>query len=188
MPALYDISSFAPSGTYSADAHYHDAGSNAITAQYLRNRGWMVGSVIKPGIYYTTGDITLNENNMTVSTAADGRTGVTFVTANGRISLSGNGHVFQPYTQNLLLFSNKCNPSSPCSNACTTTVIELNGEHHQWKGNIYAPYGRVETNGNNGWTLEGCIYGNTVRLNGNRIQIVCQKSDTPTAPEVLFAE
>lgn len=179
MPVVFDINDFKPGGLFSTDPKYHNAGSTVINVGTLRARGWMVGSVIEPGIYYTTNNIVINENNI----VADG---VTFVTYAGTISLGGNNHVMNPYVGNLLTFSNAaacgCQP-------CNTTVIKLSGQGNQWNGIIYSPRAQTELYGTmTGTTLNGCIYGNNIRLNSKNARVVCQPDDTESNPAITIAE
>lgn len=179
MPVTISIADFKPGGLFSTDPNYHNAGSSIINVATLRAQGWMTGSTIQPGIYYTSNNIVISEDNVIGN-------GVTFVTYAGTITLSGNNQVMSPYVGNLLTFSNA--KSCGCQ-PCNTTVINLSGQGNQWSGNIYSPQAQTELSGvMTGTTIHGCIYGNNIRLNSKNATVICQPDDTESSPTISISE
>lgn len=108
----------------------------------LRNR-----SDVLPGLYYTTGNITIEANNVP-------STPVTFVSNGGAIRFGGNSQHLTPWDtdSHLLAFATRpdCRTIPP--------ALQLNGPGSEWSGIFYAPNGQVQISGSgNAQTVYGSI-------------------------------
>lgn len=119
---------------------------------------------VRRGLYYTTGNIRINENN-------PGPLDVTFVVnpPPGQvrsIEFIGSGQTFTPWDaeRHILVFNTSLD--------CTDTVIRLRGSNGNWNGIFFAPNGQIEISGsNNGSRVAGALIGATVDLQGSNFTV-----------------
>ena len=178
-PMSVEIEEFEPGGARAQAAadlgEYINASGNDITNSYLIANGYATGSggnveFIQSGIYYTDGDISLNN-----ATAAPG-VKVTFVTP-GQISVNGSGD-FTAYesiagTANdpgILMFSTYLEPAEG-GPTCTGNAIQWSVSSGTWTGVIYAPYGQARQSSASSASVNGSIFAYTVDLSGAEFDI-----------------
>ena len=186
-PMSVEIEEFEPGGARAQAAagqgEYINAIGNNITNNYLTANGYATGSggnvvITKSGIYYTDGDISLNN-----ATTAPG-VKVTFVTPE-QISVSGSGN-FTAYesiagTENdpgILMFSTYLEPAAG-GPTCTGNAIQWSVSSGTWTGVIYAPYGQARQSSASGASVNGSIFAYTIDLSGSEFDISWQ--DNPDA-------
>jgi Flp pilus assembly protein TadG len=171
-PVSFAIADYAPSGARASLALgqglYHDAGNTKIDMGWLQSRNLWNDTTkqLAPGLYYTTSDIDLSASSITGH-------GVTLVSANGQISLSGSSHNLTPWDPNgLLAFSNhqKMSEAGHAAN-CTSVGVKLSGSTHSWAGIIYAPRSQIEMSGSSNTTLRGALIGLTTKLAGSTVSL-----------------
>lgn len=142
--AVFNIVNYQPGGAY-ADA----AGSKYY---YKDSEPWIFddnNSTIPDGLYYSNAGIVVSGNNVTGK--------VTFVVGGtGIIHLEANHSQFEPFMNNLLAFS--------MGDECTSASIHLEGNHPVWKGIIYTPNGMIYVDGDAGSTVDGCLWGASIRF------------------------
>ena len=189
IPLDIDIDEFAPGSSRASAAAglgaYVDATGNDIDNGYLTANGYATGTggsvtITHSGIYYTDGDITLNN-----ATSAPG-VRLTFV-AHGQISVRGSGNftAFEPLTgtgtdPGLLMFSNFLDPASG-GPTCTGNAIQWSVSSGNWTGVIFAPYGAARQSSASNASLNGSIIAYTVDLSGADFSIswVDNPDETP---------
>lgn len=173
-PDNFEIADYAPGGSKATLAQsqfkYRNAGSADIDAAWLLLHPLYYNPLTKtiaPGLYFTTGDISLSGNDYNAN-------GATFVTSNGTIHFNGNDFSFTPWDPDgLLLFSNKLESSCSAGQA----VIKLNGNRHSWTGIMYAPRGPLDFSGTNVTSsLNGRLVAQTVKLSGSNQTITKNES------------
>ncbi|MEX1272086.1 MAG: hypothetical protein WEB55_06515, partial [Acidimicrobiia bacterium] len=186
-PMSVEIEEFEPGGDRAQAAadlgEYINATGNDIDNSYLTSNGYATGSggnveITQSGIYYTDGDISLNN-----TTTAEG-VKVTFVTS-GQISVNGSGD-FTAYesiagTANdpgILMFSTYLEPAEG-GPTCTGNAIQWSVSSGTWTGVIYAPYGQARQSSASGASVNGSIFAYTVDLSGSEFDISWQ--DNPDA-------
>ena len=186
-PMSVEIEEFEPGGDRAQAAadqgEYINATGNDITNSYLTANGFGTGSsgsveITQSGIYYTDGDISLNN----ATTAAGVK--VTFVT-HGQISVSGSGN-FTAYesiagTANdpgILMYSTYLEPAEG-GPTCTGNAIQWSVSSGTWTGVIYAPYGQARQSAASSASVNGSIFAYTVDLSGSEFDISWQ--DNPDA-------
>ncbi len=148
--AAFNLDDYKPGGIYSGDPNYHysadkwDFSSNNYT--------------IPDGIYYAENEIVLSGQHQTCNAC-------TFVVGNpdGKIIFNGNHHTLSPYINNLLVFAN--------GKGCTDDAVSYSGNNHIWKGIVYSPNGQLQMSGNASNTVDGCLWGAQVKLNGNALDV-----------------
>jgi Flp pilus assembly protein TadG len=178
-PMSVEIEEFEPGGdralAAAAKGEYINATGNNITNSYLTSNGYATGSggnveITQSGIYYTDGDISLNN----ASTAEGVK--VTFVTPE-QISVSGSGD-FTAYesiagTANdpgILMFSTYLEPAAG-GPTCTGNAIQWSVSSGTWTGVIYAPYGQAKQSSASGASVNGSIFAYTIDLSGSEFNI-----------------
>jgi hypothetical protein len=125
---------------------------------------WLVAEHLQDGkldngIYYAACDIKINHSEL------DGVTGnVTFVST-GTIQVNGDGQQWEPFTDDLLLFST-------ADKGCNW-AIKLSGNNNNWNGNVFAPNGAVEVSGATNIGMESCMLGEKVAISGSQITVDC---------------
>ena len=188
-PVDFEIADYAPGGEKALLAVSQGRYYNAVTAE-IENKigvGWLteqglwndVTKTLAPGLYYTTADIDISASDLQGN-------GVTFVSANGIVTLSGSNHNLTPWDPDqLLLFSNR--QESPDTNSvsnCSKEAVKLSGSAHSWTGTVFAPRGLVEMSGSTNTTLLGSLIGLTVRMNGSAL-VVTYDEDSGTVTETI---
>jgi hypothetical protein len=162
-PEVFEIDDYAPGGAKATLAQsqgkYHNAGSDEIDYLWLTLHLLInpLSNTIAPGLYYTTGDIVLNDNGFNSS-------GATFVSRAGDVRMNGNDFSFTPWDPDgLLIFSNKNQTSCSGGNG----VVKVNGNDHAWTGIMFAPRGPIQFNGEGiSASLNGRLVGQTIDLSG----------------------
>jgi len=181
------MSEFMPGGDRAAAAaalgEYINGIGNDIDNNYLTANGYATGSsgnitITQSGIYYTDGDINLN--NASVGTGVN----VTFV-ARGQISVAGSGNfsAYEPIVgtgtdPGVLMFSSYLEPTDG-GPTCTGNAIQWSISEGTWTGVIYAPNGQAKQSSASSASLNGSIVAYTVNLSGSDFQISWQ--DNPDA-------
>jgi hypothetical protein len=177
-PDDFRIEDYASGGAKAALAssqgRYYNAGSANINDTWFQSNGLLdpATNTIKPGLYYTTGNITFNGKGVT-------GLGVTLVTSDGEISMSGTGNTFSPWDPDgLLLFSNR-NPNS-CS--AGQAAIKTNGNNHSWTGIMFAPRAPIDFSGTSiVAALDGRLVAASVNLSGSS-QTISRNESYPGIP------
>jgi hypothetical protein len=142
-PVWYDLADFE--GLSGSDYHYHDGDFDVNEA----------GTVLH-GLYYVDGDVHIVGNDISGS--------VTIV-ATGVIYVSGTGHSFEPFHDDLLFFSAEGWPQG--NKKCAKSVIDVSGSDCSYKGILFAPGGRIHYAGSGYSVLDGAIVANTVKMDGS---------------------
>jgi hypothetical protein len=164
-PLGWDVEDYAPGGAKAAIAEaagqyvYRDGD---ITINWLRSRGYYDNHtrIISDGLYYATGDVSINGNDV-IGNA------VTFVTE-GDINFVGSGITLTYYMDDLLGFSALALDGN---NACSTPVIKFATTNSNFTGIFYAPYGSVDVGGN-GDNLLGGVVAESVSFTGNGLTLI----------------
>jgi hypothetical protein len=152
------VDAVAPRPVTFSLADYQPGGSKAVAAgsSYFYNEGKLDFKSDQPdGLYYSTGEISINVNGITGK--------YTFVTPE-EITVNGNSQNFSPFSENLFLFSGKTYSGSE---ACDKFVIKRTGNENNWLGILYSPGGLIEVSGQRNITVNGCGFGSAIKLNGN---------------------
>lgn len=127
--------------------------SDWLVAEHLQD------GALENGIYYAACDIKINHSEL------NGVSGnVTFVST-GTIQVNGDGQQWEPFTDDLLLFSTA---DTNCNWA-----IKLSGSNNTWNGNVFAPNGAVEIAGATNIGMESCLLGEQVTISGSHIDLLC---------------
>lgn len=151
------LSSYAPSGDKWIEATAAGQNRNPSGTGNIRIRN---SDPLLPGLYYTTGNISVEKNNVP-------STAVTFVSSGGTITFGGTNQTFTPWdTENsLLAFSNR-------TGGCTDPVLSLVGTGGTWAGIFYAPNGKIRISGsNNGSYLSGALVGAMIDVQGREFTV-----------------
>jgi hypothetical protein len=165
-PLKLDLADYAPGSDRATDAallgEYHYR-SGHITMNWLKNNGLYdpVTDVITPGLYYATGNITINGNNLIGD-------GVTFV-AEGHVDLVGPSHNFRYYIDDLLVFAGAELPSDGV--ACNTHVIKQSHSGGVYSGYLYAPHGIINISGSN-VTINGGLIAYSIDITGENVTVI----------------
>lgn len=139
------------------------------------NSNHMTGTQMDNGIYYANCDIDINH--------MDDITGNVTIVTTGTMHVHGDGQHWEPYTQDLLLFSN--------SNEGCKDAIHFSGSNNTWNGNVFAPRGRIQLSGStNSSEIHGCLVGNAVKISGSDLQILCDPGEDAVTiePALWLAE
>ena len=164
LPVLFQLSDYddplqegTPAYQAQQEGKYH-----TVTGDWQVNES---GTVFD-GLYYVDGDLKLNGNDMSGT--------ATFVVT-GKIEVIGSGHSFQPYVDELTLFSTE--DYGP-SDRCKTPVIDIIGSGVNTLGGfVYAPYGQISIRGSG--TLAGMLVGDSIDFSGSGLQL-----EPPTLPGI----
>jgi hypothetical protein len=177
-PLSLSISEYAPGGSRAAAAgsNYRPFSGNvtrtdiaAVPGNSLSGSTLTIGA---PGIYYTTGNITVNRT-ITLTGAAAAQ-GVTFV-AGGEIDLAGvdNAKGYDPLvpggTFPVFLFAN--GGGSP---ACNAKDIKIATNSATWQGLMYSPNGTTEISGSSVGSLNGSVIAYNVNVSSSDFTITHQ--------------
>jgi hypothetical protein len=142
-PIWYDLATFQVlSGPY---YHYHDGNFDVNES----------GTVLH-GLHYVNGDVHFVGNDLSGS--------VTIV-ATGVIQISGTGHNFTPFYENLFLFSAEGWPQG--NKNCADAVIDVSGSDCSYGGVFFAPGGKIRYSGSGYSVLDGAIVANSIRIDGS---------------------
>jgi Flp pilus assembly protein TadG len=175
---------FQPGGTRAAAAaavgNYISTSAD-INNNFMKNNGYATGTggsitIVKSGIYYTSGDISLNSADVAPGVK------VTFV-AVGKIEVNGSGNfdayepiVGGPNDPGLLMYSNYLAP--PAGPTCVGKAVQWSVSNGVWTGVIFAPHGQAKQSAASNATLNGSIFAYTVDLSGADFNITWQ--DNPS--------
>ncbi len=147
-PLMYDIADYRPGGRFSSDANYRSF-----------TRSIWPADITGPGIYYTTRDITLDDEvDETVTLIAE-----------GEISFSGSDQDLSAYSEGLLSFSNK-RYSDPVDR-CSKFVTKMEGSNNDWNGVIYSPRGMIEMAGSSNSAVQGSLISWSIEISGSDVSI-----------------
>lgn len=133
------------------------------------------------GLYAAEGDIVLMGNNYTIN-----KNGVTFVSRNGQITVSGNTKTWKPYIKSVtlggvLIFSNM-------STDCNTFAISVSSSASSWTGMIFAPQGRIEIPAGNN-SVFARVIGQAVSGSGDTVRFTdIQVQPAYGEPKIWIAE
>jgi hypothetical protein len=154
-----------------AGSQYYDAGSANIDLGWLTSRRLYDSGTgaLTDGLYYTSGNIILSASNLHGT--------ATFVSSSGTISFSGSDQDLQPYSDDLLAFSDR-------DTSCFDFAINVNGSNSEWEGVIFAPRGLIEMSGSDNSTLRGSLIGDTIRPAGSQLTLIAQEQAAPGPPSL----
>ncbi|TWP51333.1 hypothetical protein FKR81_17145 [Lentzea tibetensis] len=155
-PLTLDVNDFDNGGRYTTRPDYVSApGTTTISAQWLRQKGHLIGTALAPKIYYTDGRVDISDIGITGT--------ATFV-ARGDITFSGVNISVQPHFANISAFSAKG------TGGCGTDGVRLIGNYVSLAGIVHAPRGNVYLAGNYN-RIDGTVIANQITLYGNRLTI-----------------
>jgi hypothetical protein len=102
--------------------------------------------------------------------------------AGNKISVSGNNHTLTPWDRDgLLAFSNY--PGS-----CAQGGVQFNGNGHEYEGIVFAPRGHIEMSGNTNTTFHGSLIADTIKLNGNGVDVTWNDEFVPGTDSIKLVE
>lgn len=164
-PLDLELADYAPGGsaaTAAAAAGMYRYRDGHITMNWLKSNGYydQTTEVIEPGLYYATGNITINGNDLIAA-------GVTFV-AEGNIDLIGPNHSFSSYIDGLLVFA--ANDPGGDGVSCNTPVISQTHSGGVYDGYFYAPDGVVNISGAN-VVINGGVIAYAIDLTGDGLHV-----------------
>lgn len=169
MPVSYDLSAYQPGGAAAV------AATQAGRYEYIDGDFEVSDDNVElDKLYYVTGDASLS---------GGGLHGTMTIVAEGEIELSGSDHDFHPYSDGLLLFSNK--------GGSEELAISVGGSNSVLRGMFYAPNGMIETSGSEN-VFTGGLYGHRLKLNGSLLAVTfanqyCpQGSPVPLTPRLFL--
>jgi hypothetical protein len=87
------------------------------------------------------------------------------IVATGVIQISGTGHNFTPFYENLFLFSAEGWPQG--NKNCADAVIDVSGSDCSYGGVFFAPGGKIRYSGSGYSVLDGAIVANSIRIDGS---------------------
>jgi hypothetical protein len=178
-PVNIPVSRFAPGGDIAlaaqAQGRYFSTSGKIDKSQLM---AWGVyddsTGVLQDGIYYTSysssNAINLGDSNIHGQDGLPAR--VTFVAANGSISVGGANPLLEPYVgptgdvaQNVpgILFYSNENSGSP---RCNSASIHFSGSDQGWRGVAYAPHGLIHISGSNA-SFRGALVAYTIQISGS---------------------
>jgi hypothetical protein len=171
-----NLAGFGPHGAYSADARDDGEFYTPATAGSKIDMGWLKDNghysdstkKLKPGIYFTTGEIAISDS---------GVTGQVTLVGGGRVTISGSDHKLTPYYEGLLAYSN-------FNGGCSTAGLMMGGSGHSWTGTLFAPRSILEMSGSTNTALTGSLLGLKVRINGSNLTIKASDAVLPTEKSV----
>jgi hypothetical protein len=169
-PVDYDMADFQlPDGTEAKAAQlkgeYYEFPCSGKFYDWVKAEH-MTGNAMDNGIYYMECNIKVDKlNNVT---------GNVTIVSTGDIDVSGDHQNWEPYVQDLLLFSTA---GSGCD-----SVIKFSGNNNQWEGNIFAPNGGIQMSSANNFTARGCLVAQQVQLSGSSNQVICE-ADVDHVPQ-----
>lgn len=163
MPVTYDISAYQPGGAAATMAQ-QDGKYEYVDGDFEVSDG----NVQLDGLYYVTGKAILSGSDLY---------GTMTIVAAEEIELSGSDHNFEPYSNGLLLFSDRAGREE--------LAIRISGSNSVLPGIIYAPNAQIEVSGSTD-EFAGGLYGHTLKLSGSLLAIVFDADycpgDTPPPP------
>lgn len=123
----------------------------AANTELERAGAWWVGGAptsrqLRPGVYCSSGPLRLSGSGYSGN--------VTFV-VNGGVAMTGSGHNFTPFRNDILIFDD------------AATSVAFHGSGGRWGGYIYAPYAEVVFTGSGGFLLAGAIVSAAVTTHGS---------------------
>jgi hypothetical protein len=171
-PVDYNIKDYQKNGTEAvkaADEYYvYDCKGPANNFYKWVLAEHVTGTQMDNGIYYAACDIKIDK--------LDNITGNVTIVSTGTIDVNGDNQQWEPYTQDLLLFSNA---NKGCKDA-----VHFSGNENTWNGNVFAPRGRIQLSGSSNSTeMHGCLVGNAVKIAGSNLQILCDPGEDPMTIE-----
>ena len=153
-----------PAKIAAAAGEYYEYGCSGPAKGFYDwvNAEHMNGTQMDNGIYYADCDIKINH--------MDDITGNVTIVSTGYIEVHGGNQHWEPYTQDLLLFSNA---NKGCNDA-----IHFSGSTNTWNGNVFAPRGRIQLSASaNDTEMHGCLIGNAVKISGSSLTILCDPGE-----------
>jgi hypothetical protein len=174
-PLTFNLSDYAPDGDQAKAAaaigEYHYV-SGGITMKYLENNDLYDPGTgeIDPGLYYATGTIKINGNNLVGN--------VTFVSEQ-TVDLSGPNQSFTAYVDNLMVFA--ADTFSTDAKACNSGVISLSHSGNVYNGVFYAPGGMVNLSGED-ITIVGAVLAYSIDMTGRNITVINNALYIPPQP------
>lgn len=178
-PLEFAIGAYQPGGdeANAAGPQYYDAGTADIAEAWLTSHSppLYAGGTIEPGLYYTSGDITLPP----IAQVAGGG-GVTFVSEGGRVTFGAAGGQLEPFTDDLLMFS-------AATRACDEAGIVLNGSDDQVTGVLYAPGSRVVVGGSSN-DLFGTVIARSILVTGSANHVESVFDGPPRPPGLTLVK
>jgi hypothetical protein len=137
-PIWYELADFEGGHRYDGDFDVNESGT------------------VLHGLYYVDGDVHIVGNDIS---------GEVTIVATGVIYVSGTGHSFTPFYDDLLFFSAEGWPQG--NKKCAKAVIDVSGSDCSYAGILFAPGGQVHYAGSGYSVLEGAIVANSVMMDGS---------------------
>jgi hypothetical protein len=164
-PLNLNLADYAPGGsvaTEAAGAGFYRYRDGNITMNWLKANGYYdsATNIIEQGLYYATGNITINGANLIGA-------GVTFV-AEGNVDFIGPNHNFSSYVDDLLVFS-AVDPGGD-GVSCNTPVIMQAHSGGVYGGYFYAPHGHINISGSD-VVINGGLIGYVISLTGDSVTV-----------------
>lgn len=178
-PLILNLEDYAPGGP-AADAALVDTAyryrDGNITMNWLKANGYYdpATDIIRDGLYYATGNITINGNGL-IGDA------VTFV-AEGQVDFLGPNQVFGSYIDDLLAFAGEA-PGNDAT-ACNTPAIKQSHSGGVYGGYFYAPHGLINISGSN-VEINGGLIGYAISLTGSDISVINAYEYYPPPPGTI---
>jgi hypothetical protein len=164
-PLNLSLTDYAPGSdnalaALAADRYYYRDGH--ITMNWLKSNDLYDPDtdVIKDGLYYATGNITINGNDLIANS-------VTFV-AEGYVDFLGPRHDFGPYVGDLLVFAAGDPGGEGVS--CSTPVIKQSHSDGVYRGYFYAPHGVINISGSD-VVIDGGLISYAIDVTGARVTV-----------------
>lgn len=139
----------------------------------------LTGNKMDDGIYYAACDIEIKDNEN-----ADNVTGNVTIVSTGSIQIHGDGQEWEPYTENLILFSN-------ANEGCTGMgAVKFSGSNNSWNGIVFAPRGTIKMSASTNNSQAGCLVGLSVEVSGSTNSIIChiEKEEVEPEPGIWLSE
>ena len=148
LPVQYDLADYQPDGSEAlaaqAEGKYHYIDGDFEVSD---------SGVVLDGLYYITGEVKLSGSNIS---------GQFTIVAEGDISqdISGSEFDCRSYSGDLLFL-------------CNGSLLKIAGSNSYFEGIIHVQNGEVEISGSEN-TINGSIFGNTIKLSGSYINITAE--------------
>jgi len=172
--AAYDIADFRPGGSIAValGSKYHEITSCSASIQSLyQTHG--------PGVYYTTCDIKLKKNDISIPMEM---TLVSEATVDFHLETMYSGYYPQSAEpqHRLAIFVN----GGGGTPSCGAKDLHVTSTAAVFKGIMYAPYGEAKFSTSSSETQQGCVVGYAVDVSSSAATIVCGPGEGDTRGSV----
>jgi putative Flp pilus-assembly TadE/G-like protein len=170
MPVTYSIADFAPGGAVARDTRYVYVAAphnQQITVAWLKSKGYLTGTTLTPGIYYTDVGISLSGQNITGTATFVARDVVTVDAG----TAAGASIKITAYYNNLALFTNKNSKAvdTPTSGDCDYDAMWLRS-NVEINGLAYVPWAKFNMPGDKA-AVKGGLVANQMDLGGTNLTL-----------------